>query len=255
MNGSDTETRIELTDEGFALFHQARKIATVRWVHVAEIAAYRNDPGGNDLLHLAFREGNSRQYVELHEELLGYQDLLERMYDAFPEIRREWWMDIARTYGPNRTTIYGLPASEQSQATPAERYLKQIRQRKKPTRSQWVRFGWAVAAVLAAAGVQTLAAWGLARWSVLLAMTAWPMLLVIVVARRCSRPRVFFLLLTGFHISTWTWELVLDFPGPCLLGQLLRGTFSYLLILGVEILLGMAVMLLPDRKAAGPTFR
>lgn len=251
---TDAAPNIELTDEGFIL-RTPEGESVVEWVHVAEIVAYRRDPAGADLLCLAFRLGNTGQYVEINEELSDYQQLLEHLYEAFPEITRHWWQDVTEGMGPNRITLYGLPASQQQQSSPAERYLKQIHQRKRITRAQWYLVGIACVAVLLTAGLQTFVSLLLRRWSPLLAMALFPSLLIVLVARRVSRPRTFFLLLIGFYLAEWLWGITLDRPGACLAGQLAGGKLSYLLLLGLEILLGMFAMLLPNHRAMGSRMR
>ncbi|MBN1554057.1 MAG: hypothetical protein JXA11_04875 [Phycisphaerae bacterium] len=241
-------------EEGFTLDAPGESLR-VEWVHVAEIAAYRRDPEGKDLLCLAFRLGHAEQYVEVHEEMTGYESLLPHLYEAFPEISPAWWQDVTTGLGPNRVTLYGLPAADGEQPSPAERYLQQIHQRKTVTKGQWMRVGWACAGVWAAAGVQTFLVGWLSGWNKLAAMSVLPLSLVIFVARRVGKPGVFFLLLLGFHLAEALWIVVLGrWPGG-LIGSLVERRLSYLLLPGVEILLGMGVMLLPNRRAAGVKLR
>ncbi|MBN1943837.1 MAG: hypothetical protein JW849_11140 [Phycisphaerae bacterium] len=250
INRSQTirSARITPGDEGFTLT-DAGGSQSVAWVHVAEIAAYRRDPAGQDILCLAFRLGQAGQYVEVDEEMPGYDSLLENLYDAFPEISRTWWQEVAAGLGPNRVTLYGLPAGESETPSPAERYLQQIHQRKSRTRSGWIHIGLACMGVWAAGGAQTFLTWWLGGWNRLLAVSLLPMVLVIVAAMLLRRPRTFFLLLAGFYLAEAIWGAAMGRFDASLAGKFTEGKFSYLLLPGVEILLGMAVMLLPTRRA------
>lgn len=247
-------TRIQTNDDGFALVGASGR-ESVEWVHVAEIVAYRRDPTDVDLLCLAFRLGQAGRYVEVNEEMAGYETLLEGMYDAFPEISRNWWKDVATGLGANRVTLYGLPAGEIERPSPAERYLEQIQRRKRLTRADWRRIAWAAAGLWILAGVQTFLTWLLGGWNLLVAFALLPVVLVVVAARNVRRPRTFFLLLAGFYLAEALWAAVWGRWGASLPGRLFGGHFSWLLLLGVEILLGMGVMLLPNRRAAGPRLR
>lgn len=242
--------------DGFTLCRHGKPDETVRWEHVREIVAWRDDPQGRDLLCLGFRASAGRTYVEIHEEMPGYAELLEEMYEAFPKIQREWWQTITTGIGPNRTTIHGLPL-----ATPPEpagsahaRFLRAVSQGKKARRVLLQR-GVAIFVGLAlCSGLQQLLAGWISRWPEhslddVLAVSIWPIAMVVLTARLWPKPRPFMVLLAGYHLAEWLWHGWSHHP--CLLTKLLEGRLVYLLLLGLEILLGMGVMLLPDKRAAG----
>ena len=221
-----------------------------------EIVAFRRDPGGADLLCLGFRSTPTSEYLEIHEEHNDYQALLENMYDALPKLDRQWWQEITESFGTNRTTIYGLPLADQLQKdNPNVRFLLAAKKRKRLPRIARRNMRHTLIAIGLAAALQQLFAWGIARvptarWDDFLAMAMLPMLLILGACRFWPEPRKFFLLLGTFHLVEWLLSLLTG--TPCLLGKFLDGRISYLLLLGVEILVGMAVMLLPDKRIGGP---
>ena len=237
-------------EQGFVAIFPSGTRAEVLWEQVREIIALRQDPDGADLMCLGFRVSNEPSYVYICEETPEYHELLWRMCDALSEIDRNWWQAVAESYGT--TTIYGISQSRQARSSPAEAYLAQAGKRKPLTRRDRKRIIPIVLAVLAAAAVGNLLSWLIADFSNTLAVSIFPALLVVVVARLWPSPRLFFALLIAYHLTELAIYFALGQPGPCMLSKLLAGRFQYLLLLGAEILLGMITMLLPDKRAAGP---
>jgi len=88
-----------------------------------------------------------------------------------------------------------------------------------------------------------------------LVMSALPLTLTILAARCVQRPRVIYWILLSFYIAEAIWALILGRFGACLLGKLFEGKFTWLLLLGAEILLAIGVMLLPNRRAMATKLR
>jgi hypothetical protein len=247
MSTENSKDRLEVRPDGFILIAEGRPPVNVAWDQVRGIAAYRRDPDGRDLLCLEFRISAGCEYVEINEEMQQYQDMLDAMYEAFPKISRDWWQEIAQTYGTNRMTIHGLPLADQMRPAPAERYLQAAEMKKQHSRATKLQFIYVLAGLVVAAGVQQLLAWLIARahdvqWDDILALTAWPVALVVMACRMWPRPRAFFALLLGFYVIDGIMAAVTGSAAPSLPGLILQGKLGYLSILGGEILLGMGVM-------------
>ncbi len=241
--------KLSFRDGGFNAVLADGRSVEIQWQLVREIVAFRLDPDGADLMCLGFRISNNRDYINISEETPQYQELLVHMCNACPGIDRNWWQSVATSYGT--TTIHGISQSQQANTSPAEQYLAQASKRKPMTPKARKRIIPVIVAIILAAGVGTLLSWWISGLSNIAAVAIWPMLLIIAVARFWPRPRLFFLLLGSYHLAELCWYFILGQPGPCLLSKLLDGKFQYLLMLGVEILLGIGVMLLPDKNAAG----
>lgn len=251
-NGPEKITHLEFDDDGFDVITGRHQRQKVEWDLVREIIAYRHDPGGKDIMCLGIRPSAAVEYININEEMPDYEQLLERMYEAIPGIRRDWWCEISSSFGPNRTTIYGLSVSEQQGPSPAERYL-QNKSHKNPSHTKIKPAGlfWITVAVVALAAVQWFFAWLLSGWSNVVGLGLFPLLLVVLVARTWPRPRVFLYLLIAFNVTGFLLRLIFGSQTPSLPGELLKGNLTYLLLVGLEVLLGLGIMLLPDRRAAG----
>jgi hypothetical protein len=254
-----TPPNIEFRDDGFDLIEGDRR-KEVRWEAVREIVAYRLDPQGRDLMCLGFRISASNDFVEAHEELPHYPQLLEAMYEAFPKIDREWWKGIAQSLGSNRTTIHGLPLADQlhEPTSAAARFLLESAKRNaKARRRKQIRSVLVAAAVLLGIAFAQrlicalLCRWANSGWDDFLAMLLLPMTLVVFCARVWPKPKILFAVLGGFYFyeailyGLWGWQ------DGSLAAMLLQGRLQYVFLIGLEILVGIGVMLLPDKHAAG----
>ena len=250
---------LELNDSGFALYNADNPHedpAIIEWELIREIVAYRRDPDGLDLVCLGFRVTVFNEYIEVNEEMHNYGQIIERMYEKCQGISYHWWHEIAGVYGTNRTTIYGIPASEQHKPSAAEQYLMRKRKRIIPTTKQLKDWSQRAIALAFVALIQVLISWAICnfdstRADEYIAIIAIPLLLTVAVARIWPIPTVFFCLLGGFYIFEWGINKLLGIPAPTLLGEILAGKLGWFLLVGTQILLAMFVMLLPDKRAAG----
>lgn len=250
---------IVLVDKGFVLRDPAAGDdgLGVDFDAVREIVAYRSEPAGRDLLCMEFRISAGRDYVKIHEDMPGYGEALEKIYTAFPDISRSWWHEIAEGLGSNRTTLHGLTVEQDDQPSAAERYLNAVQSRKPIKPGTWKRWlGAGVMLFLVAGGqlmlANLIASPGDGGWDDVLALTLLPFAGVVLMSRLCPDPKTLLRLLGGFYLAELAWLLILaPQETPTFVGKILEGKLNYLLLPGVAILLGMIVMLLPDKHAAG----
>jgi hypothetical protein len=251
MGQSAIISSVEPTAEGFTarLGGQAR---SVEWVKVREITAQRDiDESGQDILRLRVRISAGSEYVTLDETTVGYEEFLTALYDRFPRIDRSWWQQLASTYGPNRLTLHGLGPAAEGQPSAAEQYLQRKGRRRKPARPPREYIELAVL-LLVVAAVQVGLAWALGQVSTLLAILVGPMVFVALTARFLGEPKPFFISLAVFLTFTAVLAALVSPTIPTLLGKLLTGRLEYLAILGLEILTGLGVMLLPQNPSKSP---
>ncbi len=251
----NTYNPVDLTfhENGFSFRIHGDK-QCVEWAMVREIVGYRRPlDSGDDLLCLGIRFGNGREYMEVNEDMDAYSALVAQLHDVFPGIKHSWWKEIASWYGQNRITIYGIGLNEKS---PAENYLTRPRKKVRLTRRKMVRWLYGAAALVLLAAVQLaavglIARWAHATWDDILAVTLLPFLLVIFSCRYWGVPGLFFIQMTGFYLAQLILVLIFDIGSASLMGKFLAFRFSYLLVPGLEILLAMGVLLLPNRRAMG----
>ena len=254
---------LELSDSGFTLYNPDNPHedpSFIEWELIREIVAYRRDPDGLDLVCLGFRVTAFNQYIEINEEMQNYGQIIERMYEKCQGISYHWWHEIAGVYGTNRTTIYGIPASEQHKPSAAEQYLMRKKKRKLPNSKQFKDLIQRTIVLAVVALIQVLIAWAITNFDSTtmdeyIAIIALPTLLTIMVARIWPIPKIFFCLQAGFYLFEWGINKLLGISAPTLLGEILAGKLGWCLLIGIQILLAMFVMLLPDKRAAGKPFK
>ncbi len=116
MSAENSTTRLEFRNDEFTILVDGAPTATIEWSQVREIVAYRRDPDEKDLLCLGFRVTVTDDYIEVDEEVDGYQTLLEKMYEAFPSLKQKWWQGVTSSYGINWTTIYEFFSASRAMA-------------------------------------------------------------------------------------------------------------------------------------------
>jgi len=84
---SETDNCILLGDEGLRFYHGPELLFWVRWSHVREIIAYKEDLFGCDSICIAFRVGEADDYLRVFEEAAGFKEMLTELERRFPEIR------------------------------------------------------------------------------------------------------------------------------------------------------------------------
>jgi hypothetical protein len=67
----------------------------LRWSEVEEVHAYKRDLFTTDLICLAFKRYGEERYLEIHEQMDGYHDLLEALPSRLPSFSMEWMLAFA----------------------------------------------------------------------------------------------------------------------------------------------------------------
>lgn len=77
------------------------------WKDVEEIRAFKRDLFSIDLICLAFKREGKDEYVEVHEEMAGYHDLLQALPTRLPGFTLAWFLDVAfPAFETNHQTIW-----------------------------------------------------------------------------------------------------------------------------------------------------
>ena len=160
---------IELQDGGFRVLVKPEpalpdgELFRIRWTDVQEIVAYKLDLMAVDCICLGFRTQDEADYYEVVEEDRGYKELASELERVFPEIRNDWFQKVAfPAFETNWTTIWGQPLNEVS---------------------VWRRR--ASAALIAGNRTEHRSTmWLIDLLYILLALFAWPVLLVLFLAKK-----------------------------------------------------------------------
>jgi len=87
------------------------------WTAVEEIRAFKRDLFSTDLICLAFKREGKDDYIEVHEEMVGYHDLLEALPNRLPGFTLAWFLDVAfPAFETNHRTIWKRTPDEGSLA-------------------------------------------------------------------------------------------------------------------------------------------
>lgn len=77
------------------------------WTNVEEVHAFKRDLYTTDLICLAFKREGTNEYIEIHEEMAGYHDLLQALPGRLPGFRLDWFCDVAfAAFETNHRTIW-----------------------------------------------------------------------------------------------------------------------------------------------------
>lgn len=94
-------------DDSFCLIKGTKVIATVSWSSIAEIILIKSESGKRTSLSFEFRLAPGDHYVEVSEEMLGFEDLVKTLVKALPGFDRVWTRR-GSLFGDSRSVhIYG----------------------------------------------------------------------------------------------------------------------------------------------------
>jgi hypothetical protein len=71
------------------------KSSELRWIEVEEVHAFKRDLFSIDLICLAFKRVGKEEYYEIHEDMVGYHDLLQVLPTRLPGFSSEWFSSVA----------------------------------------------------------------------------------------------------------------------------------------------------------------
>jgi hypothetical protein len=101
---------IALAPHGFSVLDVPTPLFEVAWADVREIVAYKEDLFSYDEICLGFRTDAAANYWRLTEEFSNYKILLLELERRFPDIRTDWFHEVAYPeFATNWTTLWGEP--------------------------------------------------------------------------------------------------------------------------------------------------
>ena len=101
---------IEIEGNGFSISSPQKKETTkkeIKWNQIKEILAYKRDLFAVDLICLGFHLSDDANLYEVHEEMLGYKNLVETIESRFEVNPKDWWTKVAfPAFETNATVIW-----------------------------------------------------------------------------------------------------------------------------------------------------
>jgi hypothetical protein len=87
--------RLEVTDDGLALFENGRETYRFRWTDVSKVETYKRDLFSVDMICLDFAVDADQRVYMTHDEMDGFSELSSRLTQYFPSIASDWWNEVA----------------------------------------------------------------------------------------------------------------------------------------------------------------
>jgi hypothetical protein len=103
------EGRIEMSPDAVRVAHPKSGVAEVPWNAITRLVAFKRDVFIVDLicLQLTYGERGQQKCLEVHEEMLGFQNLIDALPSRFPLRDENWWYKVAfPAFVPNATTLW-----------------------------------------------------------------------------------------------------------------------------------------------------
>lgn len=111
---TEASNKITMSKDGLSFAYGSQTLFLLMWHEVCEIVAFKEDCFGVDSICIGFRLSDSDNYLRVFEEAEGYEEMLAELERRFPNIRKDWFNDVAfPAFVPNWTTIWGTPFSRE----------------------------------------------------------------------------------------------------------------------------------------------
>lgn len=88
-------TRLVFDGLGLRVEAPGADVTALRWDEVKEIFAFKDDFFACDIISLGFRLDHVGRYLKIDEECEGYKELLVFLPTVFPDVRTDWFADVA----------------------------------------------------------------------------------------------------------------------------------------------------------------
>ena len=108
---------IRIKDEGFEVVEARSEavIASVKWVEVARIQAYKLDLVTTDCICLLFEFTTPSAPLEVSEEWIGFNEIFSPLTQHFPVIPESWYEDIMTpAFETKRTVLFDASVHSRS---------------------------------------------------------------------------------------------------------------------------------------------
>lgn len=104
--------RLEITDDGLALFESGREVYRFRWADVSKVETYKRDLFSVDMICLDFAVDADQMVYMTHDEMEGFSELSSRLTRYFPVIAPDWWSEVAfPAFATKHRVLYERPSA------------------------------------------------------------------------------------------------------------------------------------------------
>lgn len=99
---------LRFAEDGFLLERDGTETDRLVWADVREIVTFKRDLVTVDSICLAFRTGPKPLYLEVCEEMEGFDRLIDEMQKRFPAIPEDWLPEVTQPpFATNERRLFG----------------------------------------------------------------------------------------------------------------------------------------------------
>lgn len=99
--------RLEISDDGLALFEGDREVYSFRWSDVSKVETYKRDLFAVDMICLDFTVDKDQSVYMTHDDMNGFNELTSQLTRHFPSIAPDWWSRVAfPAFATNHGILY-----------------------------------------------------------------------------------------------------------------------------------------------------
>ena len=104
--------RLQITDDGLALFESGREVFRFGWTDVSRVETYKLDLFSVDMICLDFAVDADQMVYRTHDEMVGFSELSCRLTRYFPSIAPDWWSAVSLpAFATTHSILYERPSA------------------------------------------------------------------------------------------------------------------------------------------------
>jgi hypothetical protein len=104
--------RLEITDDGLALFESGREVYRFRWGCISKVETYKRDLFSVDMICLGFAVDADQMVYVTDDGMDGFSELSSRLTQYFPSIAPNWWSEVAfPAFATKHRILYERPSA------------------------------------------------------------------------------------------------------------------------------------------------
>jgi hypothetical protein len=110
---------LECEEESLTIITKKERLK-IEWADIDEVHAFKRDISTVDLICLAFKRRDRDEYLEVHEEMSGYRDMLKVLPEHLPGYSDAWFSEVAfPAFATNHRVVWKSRSEPNEASRPA----------------------------------------------------------------------------------------------------------------------------------------